>query len=77
MAPVLPKDSYAFLEFNTPLDTKDIGLFIYNGEFYVRYFIIRKDKLVLRAENKDYPEIDLDENMDFTIVGKIYPMPKS
>ena len=77
MEPILPKGSCAFLEFNTPLDTKDIGLFIYNGEFFIRHFIIRKDKLVLRAENKNYPEIDFDEDADFTIIGKIYPMPKS
>ncbi len=71
MEPKLPKDSYVFLELNTPLDNRNFGLFIYNGQYLVRRFIIRQDKLILRAENKDYPEIDLSENDDFTIIGKV------
>ena len=37
----------------------------------IRRFIIRKDKLVLRAENKSYDDIDLNEDDDFKIIGKI------
>lgn len=71
MAPFLEKDDYAFLELNIPLDNKDIGLFEYNNNFIIRRFIIRKDKLVLRAENKNYNDIDLNEDDDFKIIGKI------
>ncbi len=71
MSPFLKKDEYAFLELNIPLNNKDIGLFEYNNNFIIRKFIIRKDKLVLRAENKNYNDIDLNENDDFKIIGKI------
>lgn len=73
MEPKLQMDSYVFLELNTPLNNRDFGLFKYKGDYIVRRFIIRQDKLILRPENKDYPEIDLSENDDFTIIGKVIP----
>lgn len=72
MEPKLKTNSYAFVELNVPLDNKDIGLFKYNNKFLIRRFIIRKDKLVLRADNKNYTDIDLSENDNFTIIGKIH-----
>lgn len=71
MEPYLQKNSYGFIELNVPLSNKDVGLFEYNGELLVRRFIIRKDKLVLRADNKNYTDIDLSEDDNFTIIGKI------
>ena len=38
----------------------------------MRRFVIRKDKLILRPDNKNYPDIDIDENTNFTIIGRIY-----
>ena len=73
MEPKLKENSYAFLELNVPLGNRNFGLFEFNGELLVRRFIIRQDALVLRAENKDYPEILLSENDDFTIIGKVIP----
>lgn len=73
MEPRLLEGSYAFLELNVPLENRNFGLFEFNGEILVRRFIIRQDALVLRAENKDYPEILLSENDDFTIIGKVIP----
>ena len=73
MEPKLKKDSYVFLELNAPLINRDFGLFMYDGKLIVRRFIIRQDKLVLRPENKNYPEIDLSENDDFTIIGRVIP----
>lgn len=71
MEPTLLKNSYAFLELNVPLQNKDIALFDFNGNLIVRRFIIRKDKLVLRADNKNYEDINLSEDDKFTIIGKI------
>ena len=76
MEPILLKNTYAFLEINVPLKSKEIGLFKYNGELLIRRFIIRKDKLVLRADNKDYSDISLSEDDDFTIIGRIIPQDK-
>lgn len=71
MEPYLQKSSYGFVEFNVALNNKDVGLFKYNGEFLIRRFVIRKDKLVLRADNKIYDDIYLSEDDDFVIIGKI------
>lgn len=73
MEPKIKKDSYAYVEFNSPLDNKDIGLFFYNNQFIIRRLIIRKDGLALRSENRvDIPDICLDPKVDnFYIVGKI------
>ena len=67
----LKKDSYAYIEFNSPLNNKDIGLFSYNGELLIRRFIIRKDGIVLRAEDKEIKDICLDPKDNFYIVGKV------
>lgn len=71
MEPKLKKGDYCFIELNVPLNNKDIGLFKYNNELLIRRFIIRKDKLVLRADNKNYNDIDLSENDDFIIIGRV------
>lgn len=71
--PKIKKNSYAFLELNKALSNRDFGLFKYNNELIIRRFIIRQDKLVLRPENKNYDEINLSENDEFTIIGRVIP----
>ena len=71
MEPKLPKDVYAFVELNSPLNNREIGLFEYDGKVLIRRFIVRRDKLVLRADNKDFEEISIYENDQFNIIGKI------
>lgn len=71
MDPVLKKDTYAYLELNVPLNNKDVALFKYKNNMIIRRFIIRKDKLVLRADNKNYEEISLSEDDEFTIIGRV------
>ena len=73
MEPKINKGDYAFLELNANLANRNYGLFLYKGEYLVRKFVVRQDKLVLRPENKNYPEIDLCENDDFIIIGRVYP----
>lgn len=71
MEPILKKNDYAYLELNVPLNNRDIALFKYKDNMIIRRFIIRKDKLVLRADNKNYKEINLSEDDNFTIIGRI------
>lgn len=71
MEPTFSKGEYGYLELNTPISNKDIGLFQYNNKLIVRRFIIRKDKLVLRADNKNFEDINLFEDDNFTIIGKL------
>ena len=71
MAPRLEKDVYAFIELNSPLENKDIGIFEYNGKILIRRYVIRKDSLVLRPDNKKYDDIVISENDTYNIIGKI------
>ncbi|MCI9176997.1 MAG: LexA family transcriptional regulator [Clostridia bacterium] len=71
MEPKLKKDSYVYIEFNTPLDNRDLGLFSYQNQLLIRRFIVRKDGVVLRAEDKEIADICLNPKEDFYIIGKI------
>lgn len=71
MEPRLEQGSYAFVEFNSPLDNKDIGIFEYDGKVMIRRFVVRKDTLVLRADNKDFPDITLKPDSNYTIIAKV------
>ena len=71
MAPRLEKGVYAFIEFNTPLDNKDIGLIEFNGKIMIRRYVIRKDDLVLRADNKEFSDIIISEKDTYNIIGKV------
>lgn len=71
MSPRFEKDSYIFVEFNTPLNNKDFGLFEYNNEYIIRKFIVRKNDLVLRAEKEDIEDIILTSDDKFYIIGKV------
>lgn len=66
------KNSYVFVEFNASLNHKDIGVFCLNDEILIRKFIVKKDKLILRAENKFYDDIIIKNEDDFYIIGKIF-----
>ncbi len=71
MEPKLPKDVYAFVELNSPLNNREIGVFEYDGKILIRRFIVRRDKLVLRADNKEVEEISIYEGDQFNIIGKV------
>jgi len=68
----LEKNSYVFVEFNAPLNNKDIGLFCLNDEIIIRKFIIKKDKILLKSENKFFEDITIKNDDDFYILGKIF-----
>lgn len=71
MEPQLEKDSYAFVEFNSPLDNKDIGIFEYQNKVIIRRYLARKDTIVLHPDNKDFSDIVLTPDDDYNIIGKI------
>lgn len=71
MEPALLQGSYAYIELNSPLDNHDIGLFYYNDSFLIRRFMIRKNGLILKSDNKAFPDITLSEKDNFYIIGKI------
>ena len=71
MKNTFPKDSYIFVEFNSPLNNKDFGIFSYNNEFLIRKFTIKKDIITLKADNPEIKDIIVNYNDEFYIIGKI------
>lgn len=65
------KGSYVFVEFNSPLNTKDYGLFNYNGEILMRKFYSRNGKITLKSDNPEYKDINVNNNDSLFIIGKI------
>ena len=66
------KGDYVFAELNSPLNSKDIGLFSLNNEILIRKFYSRKGgKIMLKAENENYHDITLKDCDKFYIIGKV------
>lgn len=71
MEPTLTKGSYAYTEFNSPLNNKDIGLFYFQNKLLIRRFIIRSNFILLKSDNSGFPDVKISNKDDFYIVGKI------
>ncbi len=71
MEPSFAKGAYVFVEFNSPLENKNIGVFSYNDQVLVRRFILKKGKIVLRADNKKFDDIAVSEDDTLYIIGKV------
>jgi len=71
MFPKIDESDYVYVELNAPLSNKDIGLFQYNDTLIIRKFIIRKNDLVLRADDSNIDDIIVKKDSDFYILGKI------
>ena len=71
MKPTFNKDSYVFVEFNSPLENKNIGLFSYNDKVIVRRFITKKGCIILRADNTEFEDINVSEKDTLYIIGKV------
>ena len=48
MEPLIPKDSYAYIALNIPLNHRDVGIFLYNGIIFIRRFQIKKNESAKR-----------------------------
>ena len=72
MYPLIEKDSFVFVEQNTVLSNKDIGLFFYNGNYLLRRLIYKRGKFALKADNSELKDINISNSDTFYIVGKIY-----
>lgn len=72
MEPTIKKNSYVFVEFNTPLINKDIGLFSYNDKIIIRKFMTRNGKITLKALNSDFDDIKVADSDVFYMIGKVF-----
>lgn len=72
MSPLIKENAIVYIEQNTTLENKEIGLFYYNGEYTMRRLLYRKESFVLKADNKDIPNITIGNKDEFFIIGKVY-----
>lgn len=72
MAPIIKEGTYAFVEINGLIENKAIGLFKLNDKYLVRRLLYKKDKFVLRADNKDVKDITVNSRDMFQIIGRVY-----
>ena len=72
MAPTIAKNSYVFVELNSPLSNKDLGVFFYNDKVLIRKFATRNGKITLKAINSDVEDIKVVDNDTFYIIGKVF-----
>ena len=72
MDPLVKEGSYAFIEINGLIENRAIGLFKLNDEYLIRRLLYKKDKFVLRADNKDFKDITINSKDIFQIIGRIY-----
>lgn len=70
------KDTYVFVELNSPLNTKDYGIFSLNGQILMRKFYNKNGKITLKSDNSDYKDIQVSNSDTFYIIGKILMKPK-
>nr|MBB1521859.1 LexA family transcriptional regulator [Clostridiales bacterium] len=76
MSPKFALGSFVLVEQNAPLSNRDYGVFMYNDKILIRRFIIRKNDLVLRAEDPNISDIILVNSDNFYVIGKIL-LPKN
>ena len=76
MAPKLKEGSLVYVELNSPLNNKDIGIFEYNDKLLIRKFIIRRNDIVLRAEKEGIEDIVVTKDSNFYIIGKVLDLVK-
>ena len=72
MSPTLTNGNYAFVVFNSPLNSKEIGLFYLNKQLIIRRFYTKRGKITLKADNQTVEDIIVNENDEFYIIGKIF-----
>ncbi len=71
MEPAIKKGDFVFVEFNSLLNSKDIGLFNVNKKVVIRKFFDRNGKITLKALDKSIEDIKISNSDDFYIIGKI------
>ena len=71
MEPSLKKGEYAYVELNSLLNNKEVGLFSLDNKILIRRFFDKKGKIVLKADNKEIADINVSNSNKFYIIGKI------
>ncbi|MCG7342343.1 XRE family transcriptional regulator [Staphylococcus auricularis] len=71
MEPVFKDKEIIFIEKSYDIKNGQIGVFVINGEAYVKKVYAEEDRLTLISLNKEYPDLHFYENEGVKLVGKV------
>jgi len=71
MEPVFKANDYIFVELNSLLDEKEIGVFALNDKILVRRFSSKQGAITLKADNAKFESVKVKEEDEFYIIGKV------
>lgn len=71
MEPILNKNDYVFIELNTLLNDKELGMFNLNNKILIRKFTTKNGIITLKPNNKEFENIIVGKNDVFYIIGKV------
>ena len=71
MEPTITDKAVIVMKKDTELKSKDIGVFLLNGEAYVKRFFKKNNIVILYSDNSEYSPIIVDEYDDFIVCGKV------
>lgn len=71
MEGTIPDKSIVFFKEDVEVKNGDIGVFLLDGEGYIKRFFRNKNIIILDSDNRDYPPVMVDEYSDFKICGKV------
>lgn len=71
MEPMFHDKEVIFIEKTHEIKNGQIGVFIIDGEAYVKKVYVEDDRLTLVSLNKEYPDLHFYENESVELVGKV------
>lgn len=73
MEPEFHSGDYVFVKLSVELTDGDIGVFEYYGDAYIKQLLINAEGAFLHSLNQcgDYPDIPIDADSDFRIIGEV------
>ncbi|PTI39339.1 transcriptional regulator [Staphylococcus succinus] len=71
MEPIFSDKEIIFVEKSNNIKNGQIGVFIINGEAYVKKVHVGEDRLTLVSLNKDYRDLHFYENEGVRLIGKV------
>lgn len=71
MEPRYSDGDIVYVHSQPTLDNGQIGAFLFNGEQYLKKYIIEDGKYILRSLNNKYKDIVISENDSFDVYGKV------
>lgn len=71
MEPEYHDGDYIFIESTVNLNDREIGVFEYYGDTYVKQLILEDDHACLHSLNKKYKDMLVDADSDFRVLGRV------